>query len=281
MKRSKFAAGAIAVSLAWGFTAAIASVVPDDGALSVSPTDATQMRLRPGGIGHQLIVPYYTAQNGNATFLNIVNTDGVNGKAVKIRFRSGMNADIVLDFQLYLSPGDVWVATLSQGSNGRALLTTNDKSCSLPLNVGAGAGQSFLTSRLPSEGDAELASLTREGYVEIITMANIPAIQPAADGSVSAASNPLFTAIKHVAGVAPCTPATLNGLATDPQTTSAAYAMGLRAPTASLLANWIILDIPRSAASSGEAMAIIAAGADNAPARGNMVFFPQAQQFFH
>ncbi|RYG10320.1 MAG: hypothetical protein EON92_12905, partial [Burkholderiales bacterium] len=48
-----------------GVAAACAAVLADNGPQTVSPTDATQLRARgPARTGHQLIVPYYTVQNG-------------------------------------------------------------------------------------------------------------------------------------------------------------------------------------------------------------------------
>jgi hypothetical protein len=256
-----------------------AAVFADNGAATISATNANDERLRQSGTGHQLLVPYFNTQVGNATLFNIVNTDTINGKAVKIRFRGGSNSDDVFDFQLYLSPGDVWAADISKGPNGVARLTTTDKSCTLPAGVGSGAGSDFVTARLPQTltGDA-LATQTREGYIEVFNMADIPPLAiNTADGSALAVANPLFTAIKHVAGVPPCTAATMNTLATDPATllgAGGAYAMGFRSPSASLFANWMIVNVPKSGSATGEAAALTATlGAF--PARGNIVFFPQ------
>ncbi len=230
-------------------------------------TNATFERLKQSGTGHQLLVPYFNTQAGNATLFNIVNTDSVHGKAVKVRFRGGSNSDDVFDFQLYLSPNDVWAANISKGPNGVSRLTTIDKSCTLPVGVGSGAGSDFVTARLPQTltGDA-LAAETREGYIEVFNMADV------------AAGSALATAITHVAGTPPCTGAAfLNTLQTDPADLPAALAAGLRAPTATLFANWTIVNVPKSGSATGEAYAITAtvSPTDNTPARGNIVFFPQ------
>lgn len=238
---------------------------------------ATAEVVNPGGIGHQLIVPYYSAQQGNATLFNITNVDTVNGKALKVRFRSASNSDDVFDFQLYLSPGDVWAANISQGADGRAQLTTVDKSCTLPAGVGTTGNTAFVTARLPAAFTAaQNAALTREGYIEIFNMADIP------PGS----TNPLYAAIKHIAGVPPCNgggtasqqsaaTAAMNALATDPATEAAANAMGLYAPNTGLMANWIIINVPKSGAASGESTSITAVNALNVPTAANLVFFPQ------
>ncbi|RYF42634.1 MAG: hypothetical protein EOO25_06060 [Comamonadaceae bacterium] len=270
----------VAALLGWfaGLAPIGAAVLPDNGALTASPTDAKQMRTSRSGTGHQLIVPYYTVQNGNATLLNVVNSDSRNGKAVKVRFRSADNADSVLDFQVFLSPGDVWTANISRGADGRALLTTTDKSCTLPAGVGAAGGSAFLTGRLPATlSAAEQATQTREGYVEIITMADISASARGADGN-NLGSNPLFSAILQTDGIAPCTAATMARLAIDPASTAGtngAYDLGFTAPSDGLYANWIIINVPKSGAASGRATALVAADASGQPARGNIVFSPQ------
>jgi hypothetical protein len=75
------------------------------------------------GVGHMLMVPYFTAQAENSTLINITNTDTVNGKAVKVRFRGAANSDDVFDFQVFLSPGDVYAFSVSKDSAGNAKFT--------------------------------------------------------------------------------------------------------------------------------------------------------------
>ncbi|WP_289241474.1 hypothetical protein [Delftia sp.] len=78
-------------------------------------------------------MPYFTAQNGNITVLHLMNTDTFNGKAVKVRFRGAANSDDLMDFQVFLSPQDVWTAAVTQRSNG--ILQpgfSSDNTCTLP-----------------------------------------------------------------------------------------------------------------------------------------------------
>ncbi|MDR2990951.1 MAG: hypothetical protein LBU72_03295 [Burkholderiaceae bacterium] len=158
---------------------------------------ATALELNPGSTGHALIVPYYTVQGTANTLIDIVNTDLTNGKAVKVRFRGAANSDDVLDFTVMMSPGDVWTANISEGANGAAQLTSGDKSCTLP--GGPYTNVPFITNRLPGYMSADQkAANTREGYIEILNMADIPPLT--ADGS----TNFLYNAIKHVNGAAPC-----------------------------------------------------------------------------
>lgn len=244
---------------------------------------ATQLVLQNAGTGHQLFTPYYTANNGLATLINIVNTDNVNGKAVKVRFRGATNSDDVLDFTLFLSPGDVWSGAVMQGADGRANLTTNDKSCTIPTADAWTGGVPFITERLPSYVTTDVqAALTREGYVEVLNMADI------------ASPSPLFTATKHVNGVAPCLgDVALTGtvnygdlrerlLNTTPDVSGAADD-GLVNPTGGLMGSWAILDLANLGTYSGAQTAVVAtntapdATGTSPSVAANMAFAPQIE----
>ena len=223
---------------------------------------ATQLKESADGIGHMLIVPYYTAQGGNATLLNIVNTNQRMGKVVKVRFRGASNADDVFNFTLFLSPKDVWAAEISEDPvTGLARLSTADLSCTLPTNV----NREFSTTRLNPAAD--LANETREGYVEIIAMADME----------------LFTAILDATTVgwdgkmpAPCsqgapTPPALNELLTDPGISAA----GFTPPTAGLFANWSIFNVADATSWAGAATAIVAVDNAGVLGTGKVVMHPQ------
>jgi hypothetical protein len=258
---------------------AAANVLLDDGA-TTTPSNATAQSVIAGGIGHQLIVPYYNVQSGNTTLFNIVNTDTLNGKALKVRFRGASNSDDVFDFQLFLSPGDVWAANISRGADGRATLITRDTSCTLPNGVGSGAGSPFVTARLPASfTEDNKAAQTREGYIEVFNMADIPGNLPTAAGAEGGPS-PLFAAIKHVNGTPPgCASAAMNALFSNPTTIAQARALGFRSPSTGLFANFTIINVAKGGAATGEATAIAAVLAgplgQQISGRGNIVFFPQ------
>jgi hypothetical protein len=258
----------------------------------------TALTLNGDGVGHSLFIPYFSTQGGNATLINLVNTDQVRGKAVKIRFRGAANSDDIFDFQVFLSPGDVWAANISKDpTTGRSMLTTSDASCTKPAKAVL-TTTPFITARLDiGKSTAEqLANGTREGYVEIFNMADIPALKAGAaavadavaattagfDAGASTA-NPLYTAIKHVKSVAPCSGAAWDNLdaADGVQQTmtwgaapTSANAFGLLPPTTGLFANWTIINTVSAAAWSGEAVAVQATLAGVA-AQGNVVYFPQ------
>ncbi|MBK9219239.1 MAG: hypothetical protein IPL70_12975 [Uliginosibacterium sp.] len=103
----------------------------------VAGTANAAITVQQDGIGHSLVVPYFTTQSGQHTYLNIVNTDTINGKAVKVRFRGALDSDDIFDFQVFLSPGDVWVADVQPTADGKGTaLFTSDNSCTPPKNVG-------------------------------------------------------------------------------------------------------------------------------------------------
>jgi hypothetical protein len=136
--------------------------------------------VNPAGTGQFLIYPYYTVQqaNGNAfnTYVTVVNTT-TTGKVVKVRFREGKNSREVLDFNLYLSPNDVWVGILSAAdattaSPGR--LTTPDTSCTNPAIPATGVDfRNFaMVATEDFVADKSLAR-TREGYLEMYELATV------------------------------------------------------------------------------------------------------------
>ena len=276
------------------------------GGLGFAGAASAALAVAESGSGHILTIPYYTAQNGNMTVLHVTNTDDKNGKAVKVRFRGASNSDDVLDFQVFMSPGDVWTAAVSKGADGKAQLVTADKTCTLPAFTAQPDGTkatSFVPDRLTKKGwtDADKAEQTLEGYVEILNMADIASFGTD-DYNLDQSPKSLFGAIKHKSGVAPCTSTILNGslkwekvaAATGPaaavtakkwlvgETTAGASVtddaagvtagwkdVGLRAPSGTLNAQWYIQNVAQTTTYSGSANVIVADGATRA------VFSPQ------
>lgn len=232
-------------------------------------TAATVLNTTPSGVGHILVVPYFTTQGTNMTLLNLVNTDQVNGKAVKLRFRGAANSDDLFDITVYLSPGDVWAANVS-ADGAISALTTADNSCTLPsaAEMALNNNNRFKTERVLDNDPAQ----TREGYVEILNMADIPPNTAAIGAAtIDRVNSALFTATKHVGGVAPCLQAVMD-LQAQPLTaggTNDPVVRGYSWPTGGLMANWTIVNVGTNASFSGEAVAIAANGA------ANLVFSPQ------
>lgn len=136
---------------------------------------AEAVYVNPDGLGQVLLYPYYTVRqtaDGNSynTLLSVVNSTG-SVKGVKVRFLEGKNSRETLDFNLYLSPYDVWTAAIIPTADGAAVKTT-DTSCTTPAQL-AESGQEFVNYAYSgSQRDGSSTSLDRgrEGYFEIIEM---------------------------------------------------------------------------------------------------------------
>jgi len=261
-----------ATALSTGGTLDLVSFNPAPGSADlalVAPLEAPaagQLTPTTTGVGHVLVVPYFTSQGANHSLLNIVNTDERNGKAVKLRYRGARNSDDLFDITIYLSPGDVWTADVSVDKDGFSRLETSDTSCTLPSirDIKDANNGRFLVHRVLNSDAAE----TREGYIEILNTADI---RP---------NTALFNAIKHVNGVAPCTQGVMDAQsaalsATDPLNTP--LARGYSWPTGGLMANWAIVDVTSTASFSGEAVALRATPTNtiDVPGSGRIVWAPQ------
>ncbi|HSM99959.1 MAG TPA: hypothetical protein VLS52_02990 [Rudaea sp.] len=146
---------------------------------------ANAVNLNPDGLGQVLLYPYYTTNAGQQTLISVVNTTNV-GKAVKVRFLEGHNSREVLDFNLFMSPFDVWTANvfaLSDAgvSGGGAGIFTNDNSCTAPALTESTTpgGLSYVGFRdyyyTGSNTDSGPTTLdrTQEGHFEMISMGDI------------------------------------------------------------------------------------------------------------
>lgn len=144
---------------------------------------ATAVNLNSDGLGQVLVYPYYTVNNGIDTLISVVNTTN-EVKAVKVRFLEGKNSRECLDFNLYLSPYDVWTAALvaqtatstyvpavNVGQDSVKIITS-DTSCTVP----GISGQEFLPYAFSGAFDDyignDLARCT-EGHFEMIEMGTV------------------------------------------------------------------------------------------------------------
>jgi len=168
------------------------------GASALGAGTASAVTLNVDGLGNVLLYPYYTVREttaGNAyvSLLSVVNSTA-SAKSVKVRFLEGKNSREVLDFNLYLSAKDVWVAAIVPTSDG-AGIATPDKSCTDPEVSSDEANPTRFvnfgyvgSSDDPANDDLDR---TREGYVEIIEMGTLYG-DPAGGGAYYAT---------HVSGV--------------------------------------------------------------------------------
>jgi hypothetical protein len=141
--------------------------------------------LSENGTGQVLLYPYYTVQGGYDTYVSVVNTTS-RAKAVKVRFIEAKASAEVLDFNLYLSKYDVWVAAISATTDG-AQITTADTSCTSPQISGAVAFRNGAYTGATWDDILEDGlGRTREGYIEIIEM-GVPDNSATVNGNFSPA----------------------------------------------------------------------------------------------
>ncbi|AVS82706.1 surface layer protein NpdA [Paracidovorax avenae] len=265
-----------------GFAApALAGVVAGTGSSpsrsQLGATDAVALQPATNQLGHVLLVPYFTAQQGQMTVLHLANTDLSNGKAIKLRVRGAANGDSLLTMTLLLSPGDMWTGAITAGADGRAQITTADGSCTSP-QLAAGVSQPFATDRLdPALGAADRASHTREGSIEAIVAADIPSA--AVYGTSGQERSALFTAIRQVSEVAPCTGSAIDAaLQQDAGDEATAAARGFATPSGGVGGTWYIIDVPGATTFSSPMTTLQAVNASGQPGRGNYVLFPPTDQ---
>jgi len=157
---------------------------------------ASAVYLNNDGVGSVLVYPYYTVNANNTTAITVVNTTSL-GKAVKVRFLEAYDSREVLDFNLYLSPFDLWTAQVVPVGTGAGVYS-NDNSCTVPaLPKTSGAAVAFSSAGYdgsvttqPNDGGPKSLTRTLEGYVELIDM-----------GSVVNTDASTLDAISHSGGV--------------------------------------------------------------------------------
>lgn len=132
-------------------------------AASAGYSGVTQAQTFAGtGLGDAAIVPYYTVQGDFVTGVHITNTSELT-QIVKLRYRRASDSMDALDFNIIMSPYDMWTGSIRQ-IDGAISVGTSDNSCTAPGLIG---------------GEAPMGDIFREGaeegYVEIIGMGSVPA----------------------------------------------------------------------------------------------------------
>ncbi|MEW8286770.1 MAG: hypothetical protein AB2697_12335 [Candidatus Thiodiazotropha endolucinida] len=132
--------------------------------------------------GQVALLPYYTVNNNFITNFTVTNTSG-KYKAVRVRLLDSRIGADLLNINLYLSPYDVWNATLRMNPDtGLPNLITEDESCTYPAKAGLQAGID-LENPYTETTDADMT----EGYVEIIEMGDVAdGAGPVLDGGFEA-----------------------------------------------------------------------------------------------
>lgn len=239
-------------------------------------TPASAVNLPANGLGEVLIFPYYTTRDGWQTTLSFLNTDERNLIAVKFRFYEGYNSRDALDFNVFLSPGDVFSAVVEEGATGPVLRRApNDTTCTVPhipfgnttanppvasgslaLSTAAFSGSSLISgvSRNNADGGPRDEDRLREGYVLAIVMGHWPV--PAAAPAAGTDARTLFNAIHDETGqntAAECQAAA--NLFTQTKVRSF-LAPAFGEPINALRGNFTFLNVGRGTSVGGNAVAL-------------------------
>jgi hypothetical protein len=179
-------------------------------ALTATLANAQTAYINDQGLGEIHVLPFYSAENGNATNVAIANTTAM-GKAVKVRIIEGQNSKEVLDFNLYMSPEDHFSFAIVATADGGGSLVTNDASCTVPRLTSGEAvpfrNTLYMTDKAADDPETDKdesydnTSVTRTavGYVEIIEMGQLDGAVADwdQDADTKASISPMLAAITH------------------------------------------------------------------------------------
>ncbi len=207
-------------------------------------SSAQAVHVNPEGTGQVLLFPYYNAQEGYITNINLVNSTSET-KAVRIRIKEGADSYDVRDFNVYLSPEDIWTGSI-KANGGKGSISTTDRSCAYPAQMTATckdgkceASVDFDTAVFPVKD-----SDTLEGYVEVIEMGVV--------------TNPKVVAgVNHLDGQpVNCGAVKDAWYRNEFQQGSGSKAAGLTAPTGGLFGSSAILNVQEGTAVAVDPIAL-------------------------
>jgi len=131
--------------------------------------------------GDAAIIPYYTTIGTFVTGMHVVNTSATT-QAVKVRLRRATDSADALDFNVVMSPSDVWAAAIHADASGNVVVSTSDTTCTVPVSAADANGNK--TFNMPDSTNA------REGYVEIIGMGSAAQTSAAAANALHVKGTP-------------------------------------------------------------------------------------------
>lgn len=191
---------------------AVASAV---GAAGLASLPAHAVNVSQNNVGEVLLFPLYTVRGGLDTVFTVTNTTA-RAVVMKVRWREALNSREVRDFNVVLSPYDVWTAGVTKDAAGTgALVRTYDNTCTSPAlpasTTATGAKEIAFTSigydgtdaSYPTDKGGTSITRVQEGYFEVFNMGEL-------------ASGTIFTASKHGASGVPANCTTVaNSVASD------------------------------------------------------------------
>ena len=152
------------------------TVISTVAAAVVATSAFAAVTVNQDGKGEYLNFPaYYATTDGWSTNLRVVNTNTTHAVVAKVVIREYATSQELLDFPIYLSPGDVWTADIvNNGSASSVKITSTDDSGPKP---GQGLDQALFDKGPKGPGAGNNISY---GYVEVLTLGKMSAADIAA-----------------------------------------------------------------------------------------------------
>ena len=162
------AAVAAATAAYAGMASAQTACLPTD------PFCAAPTQIDAGDLGDLAIIPYYTTMQGYVTGVHITNTSAYT-QVVKLRLRRGSDSMDSLDFNLIMSPFDVWTGTVKMNDDGKIIFRTGDSTCTAPA---PNNDEGFEMPDPDFDTIIDFRDGAEEGYIEVIGMAQAGPNEP-------------------------------------------------------------------------------------------------------
>jgi hypothetical protein len=138
-------------------------------ALMGTVASAAPVQVAQDGTGDYLLAPAYYAISDWETKIKVVNTNPDKAVVAKVVIRDSKQCDEIMDFPIYLTPGDVWEGTLKE-VNGEVVLVSSDDSMILGGKLGSEVEGGIVINnhhKLRETTSAGCERLNYLGYVEI------------------------------------------------------------------------------------------------------------------
>lgn len=143
---------------------------------------AAAVEVNQGGKGDLLIAPLFLTKNGWQSELKVINSSVTDSAVAKVVFHAPGRSDEVLDFLIFLSPGDVWTGAVVENADGSVGVASADASSITVSNVG-GCPAATGTSGFDST-KAKFTLPVSYGYVNIFESRMLRGLPLQADGTV-------------------------------------------------------------------------------------------------
>ncbi len=156
------------------------ALVSGAAALALVGTAASAIQIEKDGTGDYLISPVYITGGNWETKIKVVNTNTTAAVIAKVIVREGTLSQELVDFPLFLTPGDVFEARLYADESGNIHITSDDDSVIVKLDGTPGIDIDLTKNANLIKSNGESAGRNfncvdeKKGYIEIIGLANVP-----------------------------------------------------------------------------------------------------------